>query len=142
MSGKTRACRRENYLAHALANTRCLQEKSNEEGVEALPGGIFYKVLCAGPDEGETPALNSVITAHYTGRTINGLTFDTSRNGAPLACRLNELIQGWVIVMQHMHIGDRWEVYIPAEMGYGSFAQPGIPAGSTLIFDIELIGIA
>ena len=71
MSGKTRACRRENYLAHALANTRCLQEKSNEEGVEALPGGIFYKVLCAGTDEGETPALNSVITAHYTGRTIN-----------------------------------------------------------------------
>ena len=142
MSGKTRARRRDNYLAYALTNTRWLKEKSTEEGVESLPGGIYYKVLHAGPGEGETPALNSVITAHYSGRTINGLTFDTSRNSAPLACRLNELIQGWVIAMQHMHIGDRWEIYVPAEMGYGSFSQPGIPAGSTLIFDIELIGIA
>ena len=43
--------------------------------------------------------------------------------------------------MQQMHIGDRWEVYIPAELGYGKFSQPGIPGGSTLIFDIELLAI-
>ena len=41
-----------------------------------------------------------------------------------------------------MHIGDRCKVYIPAEMGYGKFSQPGIPGGSTLIFEIELLGIA
>jgi FKBP-type peptidyl-prolyl cis-trans isomerase len=41
-----------------------------------------------------------------------------------------------------MHIGDRWEVYIPARMGYGKLSQPGIPGGSTLVFDIELLGIA
>ena len=41
-----------------------------------------------------------------------------------------------------MCIGDKWEVYIPAEMGYGKFSQPGIPGGSTLIFEIELLGIA
>ena len=40
------------------------------------------------------------------------------------------------------HIGDKWELYIPAEMGYGKFSQPGIPGGSTLIFEIELLGIA
>ena len=38
--------------------------------------------------------------------------------------------------------GNKWELYIPAEMGYGKFSQPGIPGGSTLIFEIELIGIA
>jgi FKBP-type peptidyl-prolyl cis-trans isomerases 1 len=41
-----------------------------------------------------------------------------------------------------MHISDKWEIYIPAEMGYGKFSQPGIPGGSTLIFEIELLGIA
>ena len=46
-----------------------------------------------------------------------------------------------IIAMQQMHIGDRWEIYIPAEMGYGKFTQPGIPGGSTLIFDIELLAI-
>ena len=40
-----------------------------------------------------------------------------------------------------MCIGDVWEVYIPAGMGYGKFAQPGIPGGSTLIFEIELLRI-
>ena len=44
--------------------------------------------------------------------------------------------------MQHMCVGDKWEVYIPAEMGYGKFSQLGIPGGSTLIFEIELLGIA
>ena len=52
------------------------------------------------------------------------------------------LIEGWIIAIQQMHIGDKWELYIPAEMGYGKFSQPGIPGGSTLIFEIELLGIA
>ena len=51
-------------------------------------------------------------------------------------------LQDRIIAMQQMHIGDKWELYIPAEMGYGKFSQPGIPAGSTLIFEIELIAIA
>lgn len=40
-----------------------------------------------------------------------------------------------------MRIGDKWEIYIPSELGYGKISQPGIPAGSTLIFEVELIGI-
>ena len=40
-----------------------------------------------------------------------------------------------------MHVGDRWEIYIPASQGYGRISQPGIPGGSTLIFDIELKAI-
>ena len=80
--------------------------------------------------------------AHYTGRTIDGKVFDSSLGGAPLAIRLSDLIEGWIIAMQEMKIGDKWEVYIPAELGYGKFSQPGIPGGSTLIFEIELLGIA
>lgn len=130
-----------NKREYMRANAEWLAEKAKEEGVIALPRGIYYKVLSEGNNDGRHPSPRSIITAHYTGKTINGKKFDSSRGGAPLAMRLSDLIDGWIVAMQHMCIGDRWEVYIPAEMGYGKFSQPGIPGGSTLIFDIELIGI-
>ena len=137
------------------ANKEWLEAKAKEEGVKALPKGIYYKVMSEGrsssarllPEERKNqdsakPTVRSIITAHYTGRTIDGKQFDSSRGGVPLACRLCDLIEGWIIAIQQMHIGDKWEIYIPAEMGYGKFSQPGIPAGSTLIFEIELFGVS
>lgn len=123
------------------ANKKWLEEKAQEDDVMALPKGIYYKILGRGNQDSAMPSRRSIVTAHYTGRTINGKKFDSSRGGAPLACRLCDLIEGWIIAMQQMHIGDKWEVYIPAELGYGKFSQPGIPGGSTLIFEIELLRI-
>lgn len=131
-----------NKREYADANRRWLEEKAAEEDVNALPGGIYYKVISQGNDDGKHPTRRSIVTAHYTGTTINGKKFDSSRGGTPLVVRLCDLIDGWIIAMQQMCVGDRWEVYIPAEKGYGKFSQPGIPGGSTLIFDIELIAIA
>ena len=110
------------------ANKDWLAAKATEEGVKPLPKGIYYKVLATG-------------ASHYTGWTINGKKFDSSRGGTPAAFRLSDLIEGWIIAMQQMCVGDKWEIYLPAEMGYGKFSQPGIPGGSTLIFEIELLGI-
>ena len=124
---------------YVQANKEWLEAKSKEEGVKALSRGIYYKVLKEGNQSSEQPNIRSIITAHYTGKTINGKKFDSSRGRAPLACRLCDLINGWIIALQQMHIGDKWELYIPAEMGYGRFSQPGIPGGSTLIFEIELL---
>lgn len=131
-----------NKREYAQLNRVWIEEKAQEEGVKALPRGIYYKVLSEGANDGRYPSPRSIVTAHYTGWTINGKKFDSSRGGAPLAIRLCDVIEGWIVTMQQMCVGDRWEVYIPAEMGYGKFSQPGIPAGSTLIFEIELIGIA
>lgn len=131
-----------NKREYAAANKRWLEEKSQEEGVKALPKGIYYKVLAEGKNDGVHPSPRSIVTAHYTGRIIDGKQFDSSRGGAPLAVRLCDLIEGWIIAMQHMCVADKWEVYIPSDMGYGKFSQPGIPGGSTLIFEIELLGIA
>lgn len=110
--------------------------------MKPLPKGIYYKVISEGKNDGRHPTPRSIVTAHYMGWTINGKKFDSSRGGTPIAFRLNELIEGWIIAMQQMCIGDKWEIYIPAEMGYGKFSQPGIHGGSTLIFEIELFGIA
>lgn len=122
-------------------NRRWLQEKATESGVRALDKGIYYKVIRSGAPGGAQPGRSSVVTVHYTGRTINGKTFDSSRGGVAPAFRLRELIAGWIIALQQMRVGDRWEIYIPAEQGYGRFSQPSIPGGSTLVFDIELLGV-
>ncbi|MDE6716182.1 MAG: FKBP-type peptidyl-prolyl cis-trans isomerase [Muribaculaceae bacterium] len=122
-------------------NKEWLATKSQEPGVIPLDKGIFYKVIGKGKPGAPSPSRNSVVVVHYTGKTINGKKFDSSRGGAPLAVRLRELIQGWIIALQQMRVGDKWELYIPAEMGYGKISQPGIPGGSTLIFEIELLGI-
>ena len=123
-------------------NRQWLAEKAKEPRVQSLDKGILYRVLKVGGKSGATPNRGSVVTAHYVGKTINGKTFDSSRGGTAPAFRLRDLIPGWIIALQQMHIGDKWEIYIPAEQGYGKFNQPGIPGGSTLIFEIELLGIA
>ena len=123
------------------ANRKWLAEKAKEDGVKALSKGIYYKVLSSGDPNGRNPGPGNVITAHYSGRTIDGKEFDSSGGNVPMASRLRDLIEGWVIALQQMRPGDKWEVYIPAEMGYGKFSQPGIPGGSTLIFEIELVAV-
>ena len=128
--------------SYIQANKDWLAEKAKEEGVKALPKGVYYKVLAEGNKDSLQPTRRSIVTVHYKGKTINGKKFDSSRGGTPPAFRLSELIEGWIIAIQQMHIGDKWEVYIPAELGYGKFSQPGIPGGSTLIFEIELLGVA
>lgn len=122
-------------------NRRWLQDKAAEQGVHALDKGILYKVIKKGKGDIH-PNRGSVITAHYVGKTINGRTFDSSRGGVAPAFRLRDLIPGWIIALQHMSVGDKWEIYIPAEQGYGKINQPGIPGGSALIFEIELLSIS
>lgn len=123
------------------ANKAWLQAKSREEGVQPLGKGAYYKVLSPGQSDGKHPTLRSIVTAHYAGRTIDGQTFDSTEGDGPAAFRLSDLIEGWIIALQQMCIGDRWEIYLPAELAYGRYAQPGIPAGSTLIFELELVSI-
>ncbi len=123
-------------------NREWLSAKAKEPGVMSLDKGIYYKVIKKGNPKGAMPNRGSVVTAHYVGKTINGKTFDSSRGGVAPALRLRELIPGWVIALQQMHVGDKWELYIPAEQAYGSRSIPGIPGGSTLVFEIELLGVA
>lgn len=130
-----------NKKEYADKNLAWLEEKSKEEGVKPLAKGIYYKAIKSAEKSDKHPTPRNIITAHYSGYTINGKKFDSSRGGAPLAMRLSDLIEGWIIALGHMSVGDRWEIYLPANCGYGRFSQPGIPAHSTLIFDIELLGI-
>lgn len=130
---------------YVKANHAWLAAKAKEEGVGKIAPGVYRKVLREGDSDKPSPGLGNIVTAHYTGKTIDGKTFDSSRtepSAPPAAFRVRDLIEGWQEALVKMHPGDVWELYIAAEAGYGDYTQPGIPGGSTLIFEIELVGVA
>ena len=126
---------------YRIKNIDWLKEKAEEPGVFPLTNGVYYSRIAEGEKSGRTPDIGSVVTVHYEGRTIDGKIFDADMEGTPPAFRLRDLIPGWIIALQKMRPGDRWEIYIPADQGYGKQVVPGIPAHSTLIFDIELLAV-
>lgn len=123
-------------------NLQFLEETASQEGVYKLPCGVLYKVLEQGTGT-VSPQLSSVVTVHYRGTLINGREFDNSwKRSCPEAFRLNQVIEGWQQALQQMHVGDKWIVYIPYTLGYGNRSSGPIPAFSTLVFEVELLGIA
>ena len=122
-------------------NIQFLKDLFTEEGIQSLPCGIYYKVLQTG--EGKVnPTVRSIVTVHYRGTLIDGKEFDNSyKRNCPEAFRLCDVIDGWQLVLQQMHEGDKWVIYIPYELGYGSKASGPIPGFSTLIFEVELLSI-
>ena len=84
---------------------------------------VLHKVLKSGDKTGRTPDRGVSLRYITPAEIISGKTFGSSRGGVAPAFRLRDLIPGWVIALQHMHPGDNWEVYIPAESIW--------PSGST-----------
>ncbi len=123
-------------------NEAYLEELRKAADIEQLPGGVLMRRI-AGEGEGKHPNVRSVVSVHYTGKLINGRIFDdTRRSGVPAAFRLGDVIAGWQVALTRMSPGDRSEIHIPANMGYGAMRAGDIPANSTLIFDVELLSIA
>ena len=79
---------------------------------------------------------------HYTGRLLDGTVFDSSvERGQPATFPVNAVIRGWVEALQLMNVGDKFELYIPYDLAYGSRSTGKIPAYSMLIFEVELLEI-
>lgn len=133
--------KREQYR---LQNEQFLDDIRKEEGVKELGNGVLYKVLASGDGHNRTRVRNeSIVTVRYKGSLINGKVFDDAfERNYPESFRVYELIGGFQMALLSMHIGDRWMVYIPADMGYGNRNAGEIPANSTLIFEILLIAAA
>lgn len=120
-----------------------LEENKGKPGVITLPSGLQYKVLTAGAGEFH-PGPSSPCSCHYAGTLIDGTTFDSSYDrGDPSTFAPNQVIAGWTEAMQLMVQGDKWEMYIPSDLGYGDRGSPPkIPGGSVLIFTMEILDIS
>ena len=130
------------YGANRDAGRKFLEENAKKEGVITLPSGLQYKVLVKG--EGEVPQANEKVQVNYEGRLIDGTVFDaSSKHGDdPAEFIPTQVIRGWTEALTMMPVGSKWELYIPYELAYGERgAGNDIKPYSTLVFDVELVGI-
>ena len=118
-----------------------LAQNAEREGVVSLPSGLQYEVLEEG--DGATPGRRSTVVVHYRGTLIDGTEIDSSYSrGEPNRFRVNGVIPGWTEALQLMQTGDKWRLFIPADLAYGDRgAGPLIAPGSTLIFEVELLEV-
>ena len=123
------------------AGRQWLAENKTKEGVITTPSGLQYKVLRQG--DGEVPQKTDRVKVHYEGRLIDGTVFDaSSKHGTePASFRADQVIKGWTEALTMMPVGSKWQLYIPQELAYGERQAGQIPPYSTLIFDVELVGI-
>lgn len=117
-----------------------LTANSQRAEVTVTDSGLQYEVLLAG--DGAKPNADQTVEVHYHGTLIDGTVFDSSvKRGESISFPVNGVIAGWVEALQLMAVGSKWKLFIPANLGYGDRAQGPIPAGSTLIFEVELLAI-
>lgn len=125
---------------YRIDNEVFMENLLDEEGICQLPKGILYKVLNEGNGKQAQP--RSVVSVFYKGSLIDGKVFDdNTQQGYPDAFRLSDLIVAWQIAIPQMKEGDKWQIFVPSELGYGKRGTHGIPGNSTLIFEIELVKV-
>ncbi len=112
-----------------------------KEGVVTLPSGLQYKILTEGT--GLKPAASDTVVCNYRGTLISGAEFDSSyERGQPASFPVNGVIKGWTEALQLMPVGSKWQLFVPAELGYGDRgAGADIGPSATLIFEVELLSI-
>lgn len=132
----------EKAAANLKAGQDFLEANKNKPGIVALPSGLQYEVITEG--SGPKPTANNKVTCHYHGTLIDGTIFDSSvQRGQPATFPLNMVIKGWTEGVQLMPQGSKWRFFIPPNLAYGE-RQTGSHIGpnSTLIFEVELLGIS
>lgn len=119
-----------------------MAQNAKRPGVVTLRSGLQYEIIKAGSDTAPKPTLDSKVKCHYHGTLINGKVFDSSVDRAePITFQLNGVIKGWQDALQLMTVGSKWKLFIPSDLAYGDQATGSIPAGSTLIFEVQLLSI-
>ena len=102
---------------------------------------VLVKTLKQG--DGAVVCPGATIKANYVGALWNGTVFDSSfERGDAIEFSLNQVVKGWTYGLAHTHVGDRVELVIPASLGYGGQARGNIPANSTLVFVVDIVGVA
>ena len=116
-----------------------LAENGRKEGMKTTESGLQYEVLTKGQGSVH-PTASSQVTVHYHGMLIDGTVFDSSVDrGKSISFGLNQVIAGWTEGLQLMVEGDKFRFYIPSSLAYGNRSTGGIPAGSLLIFEVQLL---
>lgn len=110
--------------------------------MKTTASGLKYQVLKEGSGT-VSPTATQTVRVHYHGTLLDGTVFDSSvERGEPISFPLNRVIPGWTEGLQLMQVGDKYRFTIPPNLAYGpNSPSPKIPPNSTLVFEVELLGI-
>ena len=127
-------------LPNIKTGQQFLAANKAKAGVKTTASGLQYEVLKQGT--GPKPSDSDTVVAHYAGSLLDGTEFDNSyKRGAPLTIQVSSVIKGWTEALQLMPVGSKFKLYIPQELAYGTNDMGQIPAGSLLVFEVELLEI-
>lgn len=112
--------------------------EQNELTAVKTDTGLYYIINEQG--DGAQPTSSSDVTVAYKGYFLNGSVFDQSSESG-ITFNLQQVIPGWTEGITYFNEGGSGMLLIPSHLGYGSFDYNGIPGGSVLIFDINLISV-
>jgi FKBP-type peptidyl-prolyl cis-trans isomerase FkpA len=118
-----------------------LAENLKKPGWKATASGLQYRRSSKASPKGAQPTADSQVEVKYVGTTISDNEFDSTAEGETSSFELARVIQGWQEAIPMMREGEVWDFAIPAELGYGDRAKPGIPAGSALLFKVTLVKV-
>lgn len=128
-------------LANAEQGNQFLAKNKNRPEVTETESGLQFEILHRSESE-ERPNEAHKVTVHYHGTMVDGSVFDSSVDrGQSIDFFLTQVIPGWTEGLQLMAIGDKFRLYLPSHIAYGTRQVGSIPGGSVLIFDVELIAI-
>jgi peptidylprolyl isomerase len=118
-----------------------LSTNGSVDGVLVTASGLQYQVLAKG-NGSVNPSASDTVKVHYHGTLLDGSVFDSSvSRGEPISFGLHQVIKGWTEGLQLMVVGDKYKLFIPSHLAYGNRSTGSIQPGSTLIFEVELLGI-
>ena len=117
-----------------------LAANKNKQGIVTTASGLQYEVITQG--SGPKPSDKDTVVCNYKGTFLDGREFDNSyKRGTPIEFAVTRVIRGWTEILQLMPAGSKYKVYVPYQLGYGNSDYNGIPGGSLLIFEIELLSV-
>lgn len=123
-----------------LEQNQVMEKIKKEKASKELANGAVIQITKKG--KGKQPKASSKVKVHYEGSLLDGTVFDSSvKRGQAAEFPLNQVISCWTLGLQEMKVGSKAKLYCPPATAYGDRQTGPIPAGSLLVFDVELLEI-
>jgi FKBP-type peptidyl-prolyl cis-trans isomerase FklB len=119
-----------------------LARNAKKPGVITTASGLQYKIVQPGDVNAASPQPTDQVTVSFRGTLLDGSEFDSSsKPGTASTLQINGLMKAWTEALTAMKPGAKWQLFVPPELGFGPATRLGVPGGSLLIYDLQLVSV-